>query len=159
MGKLYDFISRVCLNSLLPSRKEANVLALLAQSDTTVHSSGAGAIAMAIGCFALLLELGILVLVIAGLWKVFAKAGKPGWTAIIPIYNAIVMLDIIGKPLWWIILLFIPFVNIVIGILIAVELAKAFGKGIGFAIGLVFLGFIFIPILGFGSAQYQGQQA
>jgi hypothetical protein len=102
----------------------------------------------------LIIELAILVLVIAGGWKVFVKAGKPGWAFIVPIYNILVMLEIIGKPWWWFILLLIPLVNIVIGALVCIELAKKFGKGVGFGIGLLLLGFIFIPILGFGSAEF-----
>ena len=95
----------------------------------------------------------------AAMWKVFTKAGKPGWAAIIPIYNLIVLLAIAGKPAWWFVLLLIPIVNLVIAILMYVALAEKFGKGGGFAMGLVFLGFIFFPILGFGGAQYQGAVA
>lgn len=90
------------------------------------------------------------------MWKAFEKAGKPGWGAIIPIYNLILMLEIAGKPLWWIILYLIPIVNIVIGILVSIEIAQKFGKDSGFGIGLALLGFIFWPILGFGDATYQG---
>ncbi|MEO8050817.1 MAG: DUF5684 domain-containing protein [Acidobacteriota bacterium] len=93
---------------------------------------------------------------IASIWKVFSKTGRPGWAAIVPLYNAIVLLDIVGKPIWWILLLMIPLVNIVVGILVCIDLAKSFGKPPGFAFGLVFLGFIFFPILGFGSARYAG---
>jgi len=103
----------------------------------------------------MLVYLAVIVLMIAGMWMVFTKAGKPGWAAIVPIYNFIVLLEIVGKPLWWILLCLIPFVNLVIFILIAIELAKVFGKGVGFALGLVFLPFVFYPVLGFGSAQYQ----
>ena len=95
------------------------------------------------------------VVMVAATWKVFTKAGKPGWASIIPIYNAVVLLDIAGKPGWWIILFFIPIVNIVIVILTYVALAEKFGKGGGFAMGLVFLGVIFFPILGFGGAEYR----
>ena len=101
----------------------------------------------------------ISVVMIAAMWKVFTKAGKPGWAAIIPIYNIIVLLGIAGKPAWWIVLLLIPIVNLVIAILMYVALAEKFVKGGGFAMGLVFLGIIFFPILGFGSAQYQGAVA
>ena len=114
------------------------------------------------GIFALLflaIELVIIVAVIAGVWKTFVKAGKPGWAAIIPIYNVIVVLQIAGKPLWWIILLLIPLVNLVIGILVGIAVAQKFGKGTGFGIGLALLGFIFYPILGFGDAQYQGEKS
>ncbi len=101
--------------------------------------------------------LAVIVLMIASMWKVFSKAGKPGWACIIPIYNIIVMLEIAGRPLWWIVLLLIPVVNIVIEIMIMIDIAKAFGKGAGFAIGMILLPFIFWPILGFGSAQYVGK--
>jgi hypothetical protein len=99
--------------------------------------------------------LAILVLVIAGLWKVFTKAGEAGWKAIIPIWNIIVLLRIVGRPLWWIILLIIPIVNIIASLIVMLDLAKSFGKGSGFGIGLWLLSFIFVPILGFGSATYQ----
>jgi len=98
--------------------------------------------------------LAIMVVMIAAAWKMFEKAGKPGWAAIVPIYNAIVLLDIVGKPMWWIILMLIPVVNIVVGIIVLVRLARSFGKDVGFAIGMIFLPFIFYPILGFGDAQY-----
>ncbi len=96
---------------------------------------------------------------IASMWKVFEKAGKPGWASIVPIYNAIVLLQIAGKPGWWVLLYFIPVVNIVIAIIAMVGLARNFGKGTGFAVGLILLGFIFLPILAWGDAQYQPQQA
>ena len=109
--------------------------------------------------FILLCELAIVVLIIAGFWKVFTKAGQPGWAAIVPIYNLYILLKIAGKPGWWILLFFIPLVNLIIAILVAIEVAKAFGKGVGFGLGLAFLGFIFYPILGFGNATYQGAPA
>ncbi len=98
----------------------------------------------------------VMILVIVALWKVFEKAGKPGWAAIIPIYNIIVLLEIVGKPLWWIILFLIPLVNIIFGIWATNLLSKSFGKNEGFTVGLIFLPFIFYPILGFGSAKYEG---
>jgi hypothetical protein len=125
---------------------------LLAQStvdtNVTVHAGGTAG-----GLIPLILA----ILVIAGLWKIFVKAGQPGWASIIPIYNTYILCKIVGKPGWWVILLFIPFVNLIIAIILMVELAKSFGKGIGFAIGMLLLGFIFIPILGFGDATYQGR--
>lgn len=93
---------------------------------------------------------------IAAIWKVFTKAGKPGWAAIIPIYNLVVLLQIVGKPIWWIILMLIPIVNIIIQIIVTHQLSKSFGKDVGFTLGLIFLGFIFFPILGFGDAKYMG---
>ena len=102
-----------------------------------------------------LIYVAVIVIVIAGIWKAFEKAGKPGWAAIVPIYNVIVMIEIAKKPLWWIILMLIPLVNIVIAIILNIEIAQKFGKGAGFGLGLSFFGFIFWPILGFGDAQYQ----
>ena len=90
------------------------------------------------------------------LWKIFTKAGEPGWAAIIPIYNFYVMCKIAGKPGWWVILMLIPFVNFIILILVAIGLAHSFGKGSGFGLGLAFLNVIFLPILAFGDARYQG---
>jgi hypothetical protein len=104
----------------------------------------------------MLVWLAIVVVTIAGLWKTFTKAGQPGWGCIIPIYNVYLLTKIAGRPWWWLLLMFIPLVNLVIFIIIYIDVAKGFGKGVGFALGLVFLGFIFFPILGFGDAQYQG---
>lgn len=96
---------------------------------------------------------------IVAMWKVFTKAGKPGWAAIIPIYNIIVLLEIVGRPAWWIILLLIPIVNIIIMIMVLNDLSKSFGKGAGFTLGLIFLSIIFWCILAFGPAQYLGPAA
>jgi hypothetical protein len=87
------------------------------------------------------------------------SAGQPGWASIIPIYNLYIWCKIVGRPAWWIILMLIPLVNIIVGIVLCIDMAKSFGKGVGFGIGLAFLGIIFLPILGFGSAQYQGAAA
>ena len=96
----------------------------------------------------------IIFALIAGLWTTFEKAGKPGWGVLIPIFNVILMLQIAGRPIWWIILLLIPVVNCVIAIIVALDIAKNFGRGVGFGLGLVFFPFIFYPILGFGDAKY-----
>ena len=125
------------------------ILTILAQSEDAAAGGG----------FSSIIGLLVAVLVIAGMWKVFTKAGKPGWAAIIPIYNVIVLLQIAGKPIWWILLFFIPIVNIVIAVMVMISVAKAFGKGTGFALGLLFLSPIFIPILGFSDAQYIGAPA
>ena len=101
----------------------------------------------------------IALLLIVAMWKVFTKAGQPGWASIIPIYNLYIWCKIVGRPGWWIILLLIPLVNIIVGIILCIDMAKSFGKGGGFGIGLALLGIIFWPILGFGSAQYQGPSA
>jgi Family of unknown function (DUF5684) len=101
----------------------------------------------------------IVVLEIAAGWKIFVKAGEPGWAVIIPIYNVIVFLRIVGRPWWWLLLFLIPLVNLVLEIIALHDLSKSFGKGGGFTVGLLFLGFIFYPILGFGSATYRGPAA
>ncbi len=119
----------------------------------------AAAAAAGMGLFGFLIWLTVIVISIASLWKIFTKAGKPGWAAIIPIYNFIVLLEIIGRPIWWIILLFIPCVNIVVSVIVFIDLAKSFGKDALFGIGLWLLGIIFLPILAFGSAEYQGPAA
>ena len=105
-----------------------------------------------------LVWLAISILLLASWWKIFTKAGKPGWAAIIPIYNLVVLLEVVNRPIWWIILLFIPVVNVVVGIILANDLARAFGKGVGWTIGLIFLGFIFFPLLGFGSDPFLGRK-
>lgn len=97
----------------------------------------------------------VLLLIIISLWKIFTKAGRPGWAAIIPIYNMVILLEITGKPVWWIILFFIPVVNIVIAIMVMHELSLSFGQGVGMTLLLLFLPFIGYPMLAFGSAQYQ----
>lgn len=107
------------------------------------------------GAIGLIIYLAILVVLIAGMWKMYAKAGQPGWGCIIPFYNIYLMLKIAGRPGWWLILYFIPLVNIVIGFIVLFDVAQNFGKGVGFTLGLIFLGFIFFPILGFGSAVYR----
>lgn len=98
----------------------------------------------------------VIILIIAAMWKVFTKAGEPGWAAIVPIYNLIVLLKIAGKPLWWILLFFVPLVNFVIAFMITDAVAKRFGRGTGFGIGLALLPFIFYPILAWGDNRYQG---
>jgi hypothetical protein len=118
------------------------------------QSDGGGAAGAVAALFTCMVWLILVILPIVGMWKTYSKAGQPGWAAIIPIYNLIVLLQIVGRPIWWFILMLIPVVNIVIAIIVFVELAKCFGKGIGFAIGLFLLAPIFFLILGFGSAQY-----
>jgi hypothetical protein len=118
-------------------------------------SSGFGAIQL----FLFVIILSFAAVAIAGHWKVFTKAGKPGWACIIPFYNLIVLVEIVGKPVWWFLLLLCPCVNIVFIIWIYNLLSKSFGKDEGFTVGLVLLGPIFMCILGFGDAVYLGPSA
>lgn len=97
----------------------------------------------------------IVILMIVSWWKIFEKAGKPGWAFLIPIYNIIVMLDIVKKPWWWIILFCIPGVQIIFLIWMVNRLSKSFGYDAGFTIGLLLLGVVFYPILGLGNSTYK----
>lgn len=102
----------------------------------------------------LLLVCAIAVVVIAGMWKTFEKAGQPGWAILIPIYNAYVLCKVAQRPGWWVLLMLVPVVSLVIAIIVAIDVAKHFGKGVGFGLGLAFLAPIFYPILGFSDATY-----
>ena len=104
----------------------------------------------------LLVFLGLGVLMIASMWTVFVKANRPGWAAIVPIYNTYVMLKIGGNPGWYLLLLLIPLVNIFIGIKMNIDVAKAFGQGLGMGLGLSFLPLLFLPLLAFGDYTYLG---
>jgi hypothetical protein len=104
----------------------------------------------------IIIGLALMVLMIISNWKIYTKAGKPGWACLIPIYNIIVLLEIVGKPWWWLLLMLIPFVNIIYAIWMLNLLSKSFGHGTGFTLGLLFLSIIFYPILGLGSSIYVG---
>jgi hypothetical protein len=121
--------------------------------ETTYEPVETGGIIAAMGIFFFII-FGVILFVIICQWKIYAKAGKPGWAAIIPIYNYIVLLEIVNKPVWWFLLLLIPFVNIVIAIIVVHRLSVAFGKDIGFTILLLLLPIIGYPMLAFGDAQY-----
>ncbi|MBX2957640.1 MAG: signal peptidase I [Cyclobacteriaceae bacterium] len=97
---------------------------------------------------------GLIIFFIVCMWKIFDKAGKPGWAAIIPIYNIIVLLEIVGKPVWWIILMIIPIVSFFVGLYVLHLLSKSFGKDIVMTILLIFI--VGWPILAFGDAKYVG---
>jgi hypothetical protein len=100
--------------------------------------------------------LAISVFAIVCMWKIFAKAGKPGWASIVPFYNLYILFEITWGNGILFLLNLIPIVNAIIMLITYVKLAKAFGKSGGFAAGLIFLNLIFVCILGFGSAQYIG---
>ncbi|MDX2226002.1 MAG: DUF5684 domain-containing protein [Verrucomicrobiae bacterium] len=124
-------------------------------SETTDVNPAAAAAAATVMLVFAGVALIIVLLMIISLWKVFAKAGKPGWAAIIPIYNIIVLCQVAGKPAWWVILFLIPVVSLVISILVSLGIAQSFGKSSLFGIGLWLLPFIFFPILAFSDAKYQ----
>ena len=130
-------------------------LALLLQ-DMPDGSKGA----LAVGGVMMMVMLGVVVVFIIGLWKVFTKAGQPGWACIIPIYNIYVLTQIAGRPGWWVLMMLIPLVNIVFSILLAIDVAKAFGQSAAWGVILLFLlsgiGYL---ILGFGNYSYQGAPA
>ncbi len=138
---------------------QSSLFAQVRPGQPPVPSPDAGAMA-AFGIGMLLVWLFVMVVFalipLVSLWVIFSKAGKPGWAAIIPIYNIIVMVEIIKKDTMWIILMLIPCTAPIWGILSAIELAKVFGKDTGFALGMIFLPFIFYPILAFGDARYEG---
>ena len=106
-----------------------------------------------------LLYVAFIVVYLVAAWIVYTKAGEEGWKALIPIYNIWVLLKIVGRPGWWLLLFLIPFVNFVIWIIVSIDLAKSFGKGTGFALGLIFFAPIFYMILAFGDATYRGPAA
>ncbi len=127
--------------------------ALLLQDD-------GGRIASGLFVVLVLLALAIAVIFIGGMWKTYTKAGKPGWAVLVPFYNLYVMLQIAGKPGWWLALYFIPFVNIVITIMVAIGLARAFGRSTAFGVVMLFfLAGIGYLILGYGDSRYVGPPA
>lgn len=123
----------------------------------SAYSSGA-----AIGAFMAIMLVPIIiisVIMIIAHWKIFEKAGKPGWAAIVPIYNLIILLEIVGKPVWWILLFLIPCVNFIFIVWTVNLLSKSFGQSEGFTVGLLLLGVVFYPILAFGNYKYLGPSA
>ena len=110
-----------------------------------------------IGTVGIIIWVALIIFLIAAQWKIYTKANQPGWACIIPFYNIIVLLKIVGKPWWWLLLiLLLPGINFIWLIWMTNLLSKSFGKGVGFTIGLILLSIIFYPILGFGEAEYVG---
>jgi len=131
--------------------------ALLLQGDNDFGSTAAAGGLFAIGGAFMLFFLAIMVVFLIAGWKVFTKAGQPGWAIIIPIYNLYIILTMVGRPAWWILLMLIPFVNIVISLIVMIDLAKSFGQSPVFGVVLLWLlGAIGWLVLGFGSAKYIG---
>lgn len=117
------------------------------------YDANADLTAMPTGVLVVSLIIGIISLVAC--WKIYTKAGRPGWACIIPFYNNYKLFEIAGMNGWMFLLLYIPLVNVVMLCILCVKLAKAFGKGTGFGIGMILFPFIFFLILAFGSAEYQ----
>ena len=104
----------------------------------------------------IILLLATFIVTMGGYWRLFTKAGKPGWAVLVPIYNVIIWQKISGKPLWWLLLYAVPVVNLVVGVLAVFGIASNFGKGKAFAVGLLLAPYVFVPVLAFGNAQYVG---
>ncbi len=119
-----------------------------------ISSAGSIVGVILISIFFAVLYIGVITFYIICMWKIFVKAGRPGWAAIIPFYNIFIEIEIAGLPWWVFLFIFIPGANAVALILISINLAKVFAKSTGFAVGLIFLGFIFIPILAFDDSKY-----
>ena len=127
-----------------------------------MEPNGCGGLFPLFACFIIplfIFGLWMCIIELAGLWFMFVKAGEPGWAAIIPVYNYLIAIKIAGKPWWFLLLMLIPVVNLVIYIIILHGISKNFGKNGWYTAGLFFFRFIFIPILGFGKAQYKGDKS
>ena len=127
---------------------------LVTQYSNTSSGLGAGA-----GIAFFLISVGVYLFFGYCYGRIFQKAGRPLWEGFVPIYNYYVTLKIVGRPGWWLILYIIPIVNIVITVIVYYDLARSFGKGVGFTLGLFLLWFIFLPILAFSDARYVGPSA
>jgi hypothetical protein len=128
---------------------------LLAATRTTSSDVPAGFWVAFIAFYAFIILVWVVPSLI-GLWKVFQKAGRPGWAAIVPIYNNWQIIEIVGRPGWWLAMLFIPYASIVFMFILMIDLAKSFGKSTGFGVGMILLAPVFMLMLGFGDATYLG---
>jgi hypothetical protein len=147
-----------CVPADVRSEKEGNVMAMV--PGLLLQTEGGATAGALVGSTIMIVMLAIMALFIIAMWRVFAKAGQPGWAVLIPIYNLYILLKIAGKPGWWILLCMIPLVNIVIIALVSIAVAKAFGQSAAFGVILLFLlcgiGYL---MLGFGSSRYVGTAA
>lgn len=128
----------------------------MTQPGTTIERSGEFTTGLLV---ATIVGLAIVAFLIVSYWRLYTKAGQPGWAALIPFYNVYVLIKLVGRPGWWLAMFFVPLANIVFAIMLMVDLAKAFGKGGGYAVLLILLPYIGIPILAFGQARYVGPVA
>jgi uncharacterized membrane protein YhaH (DUF805 family) len=128
-------------------------LPLIALLQSSPSDAGAGAAGALFG-------LAVAVVFIAAMWRIFTKAGQPGWASIIPIYNTYILLKIAGRPGWWLVLFFIPFINIIVFLLVAIDLARSFGRSSLFGVVMLWLlSAIGLLMLGFGGSRYVGPAA
>lgn len=119
-------------------------------------TSSALALLAGVGLAGMLISLIATVLILASWWKLFVKYGKKGWESLIAGYNFVIMLEMTEQPIWTYFLFLIPFVNIYLVFKLAIRLAKVYGKGVGFGVGLILLPIVFFPILAFSKAEYVG---
>ena len=125
-------------------------------TSSTADAAGAG-IAMLV---MMPIYLAIMAVSIVSMWKLFTKAGKPGWASLVPVYNLVVMVEIVGRPLWWVAMFFIPVANIVFGVMLYLDLAKAYGKDSGWGILLILFPIVMMPIMAFSkNIRYVGPVA
>jgi hypothetical protein len=173
----HDYILSLYVNNLLlfdtDITKEVIINSLINKGGTmydnydysTASTVDAGMAAGILGFFAAfwVILLIFAALIIVAMWRIFTKAGKPGWAAIVPIYNVIVLLQIINRPLWWVLSLFAGVIPVIGGLVafffslvMAIDLAKSFGKNVGFGVLLALVPVVGYPMLAFGNAQYVG---
>jgi hypothetical protein len=157
MNSMFKSIHRLGLASAALTASTGTLLAQAAPNFDDMPQPGAGGGIAAL--FILVIQVALIAVMIAAMWKIFTKAGQPGWASLIPIYNIYILTKIAGRPAWWLLLLLIPFANFIILIILTVDLSKRFGKGTGYAIGMILLPFIFYPMLGFGDDKYEAPAA
>ena len=124
---------------------ESSIMTVIGQSSGDAGGSAA---------IILFIYLAFIIFAIAGIWRTLSKAGLPGWGVLVPIYNLYLLCKLGGRPGWWVLLFFVPIVGPVINIMLAIDIARNFDKGVLFGLGLAFLPFIFFPILGFSGAEH-----
>ena len=126
------------------------------ETQAPVDGAVGGAIAGLFGIVFLLAGLAASIFFIVSMWKVYAKAGRPGWGCLIPIYNLYLLLRMAGMSGWWLLACFVPLLNLVPTFMIPFGVAKNFEKGVGFGVGILLLPIVFYPILAFGEARFVG---
>jgi hypothetical protein len=137
---------------LMKKAMEAQRSAMEAQRSAMPQNKGRAAV---LGLKFMLILLVISLLIVVSMWVMFEKAGNSGWKSLVPIYNVYTLIEISGKPGWWVFLLFIPVVGFVFSLLAMLSLAEKFGRSALFGIGLAFLPMFFFPMLAFGGSQYE----